>query len=138
MHSTLRLMHCQEILKLWVLIFWPKLNSICSPTSSKCEVAYAWLHCRPCCYYMRGDIITLCESSSLMSMHGTDLFPLISRYSIVGDDDHGYSMLHRAIEMAKALGIINSPRLHLNQSHLSEDMMSSIKRTAWGLFQVDT
>lgn len=61
-----------------------------------------------------------------------------SRSSIAGQDNHGYYMLHRAIEMAEELGIINGPRLNLDQSHMSEDMISSIQRTAWGLFQVDT
>lgn len=55
-----------------------------------------------------------------------------------GNNDHGYFMLHRAVEMAEALGIVNSPRLNLNQSNMSEEMISSIKRTAWGLFQIDT
>ena len=55
-----------------------------------------------------------------------------------GDDDYGYSMLHRATEMAEALGIINSPQLKLDPSRMSEDMITSIKRTAWGLFQIDT
>lgn len=55
-----------------------------------------------------------------------------------GDDDYGYSMLHRATEMAEALGIINSPQLNLDPSRMSEDMITSIKRTAWGLFQIDT
>lgn len=47
-------------------------------------------------------------------------------------------MLHRAIEMAESLGIVNKPNLHLSASQMSEDMIVSIKRTAWGLFQVDT
>lgn len=55
-----------------------------------------------------------------------------------GDDDHGYSMLHRATEMAEALGIINSPQLNLDQSRMSGDMIASVQRTAWGLFQIDT
>lgn len=55
-----------------------------------------------------------------------------------GNNDHGYFMLHRAVEMAEALGIVNGPRLNLNQSNMSEEMVSSIKRTAWGLFQIDT
>lgn len=54
------------------------------------------------------------------------------------NNDHGYFMLHRAVEMAEALGIIDGPQLNLNQSNMSEDMISSIKRTAWGLFQIDT
>lgn len=57
---------------------------------------------------------------------------------MVGDDDNGYTMLNQAIEMAEALGIINRPELNLNRSFMSEDMISSVKRTAWGLFQIDT
>lgn len=57
---------------------------------------------------------------------------------MAGPNNHGYHMLHRAIEMAEELGIINGPRLNLDQTQMSGDMISSIKRTAWGLFQVDT
>ncbi|KAL4803804.1 fungal-specific transcription factor domain-containing protein [Aspergillus unguis] len=63
---------------------------------------------------------------------------LYERYSMVGDDDNGYVMLNQALEMAETLGIINSPDLDLNRSDMSEDMISSIKRTAWGIFQIDT
>ncbi|KAI9035129.1 transcription factor domain-containing protein [Aspergillus affinis] len=72
----------------------------------------------------------------LASLQATLL--LYERYSMSGEDDHGYSMLHRATEMAEALGIINSPQLNLDESRMSEDMITSIKRTAWGLFQIDT
>ena len=47
-------------------------------------------------------------------------------------------MLHRAIEMAESLGIVNHSKLVLQRSQLSDDMITSVKRTAWGLFQVDT
>lgn len=48
-------------------------------------------------------------------------------------------MLHRAIEMGESLGIVNKKTdLRLSVSQMSEDMIVSIKRTAWGLFQVDT
>ncbi|KAL3430981.1 hypothetical protein BDV09DRAFT_188809 [Aspergillus tetrazonus] len=63
---------------------------------------------------------------------------LYERYSMVGDDDHGYIMLNQAVEMAEALGIINSPQLNLNDSQMSEEMIRSVQRTAWGLFQIDT
>jgi hypothetical protein len=55
-----------------------------------------------------------------------------------GDDNLGYTMLHRAIEMAESLGIVNGPDLDLDRLQMSEEMRSSIQRTAWGLFQVDT
>lgn len=61
-----------------------------------------------------------------------------SRYSVSGNGDHGYAMLHRAIEMAESLGIINHKKRELKTSQMSEDMIISIKRTAWGLYQIDT
>lgn len=57
---------------------------------------------------------------------------------MLGNADFGYTMLHRAIEMAEELGIVNHQKLVLNRSHMSEEMTRSVKRTAWGLFQVDT
>ncbi|KAL5045865.1 hypothetical protein BDW71DRAFT_197894 [Aspergillus fruticulosus] len=72
----------------------------------------------------------------LASLQATLL--LYERYSMVGDDDHGYTMLLQAVEMAEALGIINSPHLDLNTSQMSEEMIRSVQRTAWGLFQIDT
>ncbi|KAL4970638.1 transcription factor domain-containing protein [Aspergillus stella-maris] len=72
----------------------------------------------------------------LASLQATLL--LYERYSMVGDDDNGYIMLNQALEMAEALGIINRPDLTLDPAHMSEDMISSVKRTAWGLFQIDT
>jgi hypothetical protein len=61
-----------------------------------------------------------------------------SRYSNLGNDDFGYTMLHQAIEMAEEMGIINHEKLKLNSSQMSEEMIRSLKRTSWGLFQVDT
>jgi hypothetical protein len=56
----------------------------------------------------------------------------------MGNDNFGYTMLHRAIEMAEDLKIVNSDHRELNRSQFSEEMVASIKRTAWGLFQIDT
>lgn len=61
-----------------------------------------------------------------------------SRYSHLGNDDFGYTMLHQATEMAEEMGIINHKKLNLNRSQMSEEMIRSLKRTSWGLFQVDT
>jgi hypothetical protein len=61
-----------------------------------------------------------------------------SRYSNLGNDDFGYTMLHQATEMAEEMGIINHKKLNLNRSQMSEEMIRSLKRTSWGLFQVDT
>lgn len=63
----------------------------------------------------------------------------LARYSLLGSDDHGYTMLHRAISMAESLGIVNSAQMiDLGDSNYSIDMQRSLNRTAWGLFQVDT
>lgn len=61
-----------------------------------------------------------------------------TRYSVLGNEDFGYTMLHRAIEMAEELGIVNCDKLNLKSFQLSEDMIRSIQRTAWGIFQIDT
>ena len=55
-----------------------------------------------------------------------------------GEDDLGYTMLNLAIDMAEALGIINREPLDLSKLQLSDEMITSVKRTAWGVFQVDT
>jgi hypothetical protein len=56
-----------------------------------------------------------------------------------GTDDFGYTMLHRAIGMAESLGIVNNARKpRLEEPYMSKDMIASLKRTAWGLFQIDT
>jgi hypothetical protein len=54
------------------------------------------------------------------------------------NDDLGYITLHEAIGMGEALGLVGDkgPRIALEQ--LSRDMESSYRRTAWGLFIVDT
>lgn len=55
-----------------------------------------------------------------------------------GDDDNGYTLLNRAIDIATTLGYIG---VHNSSNHfeeLSSDIVSSSERTAWGLYQVDT
>lgn len=59
------------------------------------------------------------------------------RYSLSGRDGFGYIMLNRAIEMAETLGIVNNTK-NLELPYHSKDMIRSLKRTAWGLFQIDT
>ena len=61
-----------------------------------------------------------------------------TRYAMSGEDDLGYTMLNLAIEMAEALGIINREPLNLSKLQLSDEMITSVQRTAWGVFQVDT
>ncbi|OQD70217.1 hypothetical protein PENDEC_c025G02945 [Penicillium decumbens] len=73
----------------------------------------------------------------LASLQATLL--LYERYSMDGSDNFGYMMLHRAIGMAESLGIVNNTRKpRLEEAHMSKDMIRSLKRTAWGLFQIDT
>lgn len=91
--------------------------------------------CPPCFLAGNSTIIwKVCGRISVLD----DSTLLMFRYSMSGDHDFGYSMLHRAIEMAESIGIVNRPKLRLQMSQMSEDMVSSIKRTAWGLFQIDT
>lgn len=58
-----------------------------------------------------------------------------------GNDDLGYIMLHQAIRMGEQLGLIGkyaplSPEQSTTSS--SGELDSSARRTAWGLFHVDT
>ncbi|PYH95651.1 pathway-specific regulatory protein [Aspergillus ellipticus CBS 707.79] len=100
-------------------------SDFCSPFLVNALLANACSHL----FERRGD-------TRLATLQATLL--LYERYSLSGYDDWGYAMLHRAIEMAESIGIVNSPGLHLRPSQMSEDMIVSIKRTAWGLFQADT
>ncbi|KAF7590839.1 hypothetical protein BBP40_002308 [Aspergillus hancockii] len=73
------------------------------------------------------------EGVRLASLQGALLL-----YAMSGEDDLGYTMLNLAIDMGESLGIINREPLELASMQLSEDMIKSIRRTAWGLFQADT
>ncbi|KAL4993504.1 fungal-specific transcription factor domain-containing protein [Aspergillus recurvatus] len=86
--------------------------------------------------HLQNNLFEKGSTVRLASLQATLL--LYERYSMVGDDDHGYTMLNQAVEMAEGLGIINSPHLNLNASQMSEEMIKSVQRTAWGLFQIDT
>lgn len=102
-------------------------------------------------YVVPGDIMTqgasfLAEAErlrdqetariGLSSLQGTLL--LYERYSLAGDDDLGYRMLHRAIRMGESLGLVGERGLKVIPEQLSYDMDVSLKRTAWGLLHVDT
>ncbi|OQE27014.1 hypothetical protein PENFLA_c006G04930 [Penicillium flavigenum] len=78
------------------------------------------------------------ESSqpSLAGLQGTLL--MYERYAISREDDLGYIMLHKAIKMGEALGLVGSTGPGMASGELSQDMDISCKRTAWGLFNVDT
>lgn len=78
------------------------------------------------------------QSSPFKLNWTTNVSLLQIRYSVLGNDNFGYTMLHRAIEMAEELGIVNNSKLSLNKSQMSDEMLVSVKRTAWGLFQIDT
>lgn len=60
------------------------------------------------------------------------------RYAMSREDDLGYIMLHQAIRMGEALGLVGSTGPRMASGELSQDMDISCKRTAWGLFNVDT
>ncbi|CAI7577430.1 unnamed protein product [Penicillium discolor] len=78
------------------------------------------------------------ESSqpSLAGLQGTLL--MYGRYAMSREDDLGYIMLHQAIRMGEALGLVGSTGPRMASGELSQDMDISCKRTAWGLFNVDT
>ncbi|RHZ67269.1 hypothetical protein CDV55_102628 [Aspergillus turcosus] len=71
------------------------------------------------------------QKLSLTYLQGTLLL-----YSISGNDDLGYIMLHQAIRAGESLGLFGPKGLKFEQ--ITPEMDVSIKRTAWGLFQIDT
>ncbi|GAB1196172.1 hypothetical protein APSETT444_005439 [Aspergillus pseudonomiae] len=73
---------------------------------------------------------------SLAFLQGTLL--LYERYSISGHNDLGYKMLHQAIWTGESLGLIGPKVFKFSSGQLTDDMDVSIKRTAWGLFHIDT
>lgn len=54
------------------------------------------------------------------------------------NDDLGYITLHEAIRMGEALGLVGDKGSRIALEQLSADMESSRRRTAWGLFNIDT
>ncbi|KAJ5128832.1 hypothetical protein N7526_006998 [Penicillium atrosanguineum] len=88
-------------------------------------------------WHLRSHQLEGRSDTRLVSLQATLL--LYERYSLSGYDNNGYTMLHRAIGMAESLGIVNNSKvLNLDTPHFSKDMKHSLKRTAWGLFQIDT
>ncbi|KAJ5782086.1 hypothetical protein N7457_003860 [Penicillium paradoxum] len=73
---------------------------------------------------------------SLAGLQGTLL--MYERYAMSREDDLGYIMLHQAIRIGEALGLVGSTGPKMASAGLSQDMDISCKRTAWGLFNVDT
>ncbi|KOS47024.1 hypothetical protein ACN38_g2006 [Penicillium nordicum] len=73
---------------------------------------------------------------SLAGLQGTLL--MYERYAMSREDDLGYIMLHQAIRMGEALGLVGSTGPRMASGEFSQDMDVSCKRTAWGLFNIDT
>ncbi|KAL3465745.1 pathway-specific regulatory protein [Aspergillus heterothallicus] len=80
--------------------------------------------------YQKGSVVRLASLQATIILY--------EMYSMAGIDDFGYMMLNQALEMAQALGIINNPSLDLSKLNMSDEMITSLQRTAWGLFQIDT
>lgn len=47
-------------------------------------------------------------------------------------------MLHQAIRTGESLGLVGDKGLKVIPEQLSHDMDVSLRRTAWGLFHIDT
>ncbi|PYH86897.1 C6 transcription factor [Aspergillus uvarum CBS 121591] len=73
---------------------------------------------------------------SLAYLQGTLL--LYERYSMSGKDDLGYRMLHQAIQTGHSLGLVGPRSPSLIPGQLPNDLEISVKRSAWGLFHIDT
>lgn len=63
---------------------------------------------------------------------------MYERYAMSRNDDLGYIMLHEAIRLGESLGLVNTQGPRISSAHLSPDMDASFRRTAWGLFNIDT
>lgn len=63
---------------------------------------------------------------------------MYERYSMSCNDDRGYIMLHEAIRMGESLGLVGNYGPKIVPEHLSPEMDSSCRTTAWGLFNIDT
>lgn len=57
---------------------------------------------------------------------------------MTGQDDLGYTMLHKAIDIADRLGYIGGEGQTIDLSNKSQDFYNSSVKTVWGLFQLDT
>ena len=63
---------------------------------------------------------------------------MYERYAMSRNDDLGYSMLHEAIRMSEALGLVDDKGPRISSEQLLKDMDVSCRRTAWGIFHIDT
>lgn len=57
---------------------------------------------------------------------------------MTGQDDLGYSMLYKAIDIAEKLGYTGGEGQTIDLSNKSRDFYNSSVKTVWGLFQLDT
>lgn len=57
---------------------------------------------------------------------------------MTGQDDLGYSMLYKAIDIAEKLGYTGGEGQNIDLSNMSKDFYNSSVKTVWGLFQLDT
>lgn len=57
---------------------------------------------------------------------------------MTGQDDLGYSMLYKAIEIADKLGYTGGEGQTIDLSNKSSNFYNSAVKTVWGLFQLDT
>lgn len=57
---------------------------------------------------------------------------------MTGQDDQGYTMLYKGIEIADKLGYTGGKGQTIDLSKKSKDLYNSAVKTVWGLFQLDT
>lgn len=57
---------------------------------------------------------------------------------MTGQDDLGYSMLYRAIDIAEKMGYTGGEGQDIDLSDKSKELYNSTIKAIWGLFQVDT
>ncbi|KAL4783443.1 fungal-specific transcription factor domain-containing protein [Aspergillus varians] len=78
------------------------------------------------------------EPARLTLTYLQGLLLLYEKYSLSGKNDLGYKMLHKAIWIGENLGLVGERKPNLVDGGFSEDMDASLRRTAWGLFHIDT
>lgn len=57
---------------------------------------------------------------------------------MTGQDDLGYAMLYKAIDIVERLGYTGGTGQDIDLSKASPDVYNSAVKTVWGLFQLDT
>ncbi|KKK26381.1 hypothetical protein ARAM_006293, partial [Aspergillus rambellii] len=89
--------------------------------------------------YLQGTLL-LYEKYAIVPITDRAGCPLSdwARFSLSGENDLGYKMLHQAIWIGESLGLIGPKKLSVDLGQISQDMDASLKQTAWGLFHIDT